>query len=180
MSQILGQCVGLLSGKAWQSLRSRMEVPFTHAAIAIDAPVIREQTQRFVKNLCSGGDFRNGIFDPARDLSFYPFLVVATLLYGDLDAEDVKWLRNIAPVRQKLFTYVIKGGMARFSVSRHLPTTANRLLDDFRGEWLRFNESIYVKAKARGAVTPMTKLWEDCKERNLDQTQVMDLYMLHE
>ena len=149
-----------------------MEVPFTHMAISNEAPVIRKETRKFVEHLCSSGDFRNGIFDPAKDINFYPFLVVATLLYGDLDPEDIRWLRKISPVRQKLFTFVIKGGMARFSLSRYLPTTANRLLEDFQQEWLRFNKAIYDKSKARGASTPMTKLWEDCKEGKINQTQV--------
>ncbi|KAK8154305.1 cytochrome P450 monooxygenase [Phyllosticta citrichinensis] len=173
MSQILGQCVGLLSGKSWQSLRSQMEVPFTHSAISNDAPIIREQTRRYMEKLSSSGDFQNGVFDPAEDVKFYPFLVVATLLYGELDADDVKWLRRISPLRQKLFTFVIKGGMARFSLSRYLPTTANSLLDNFQREWLAFNENIYKKAKARGAKTAMTKLWEDSKSGNLDQTQLL-------
>ncbi|OJD30966.1 cytochrome p450 oxidoreductase [Diplodia corticola] len=173
MSQILGQCVGLLSGKAWQSLRSQMEVPFTHSAISNDAPVIRKQTRRYVENLRNSGEFQNGIFDPARDVKFYPFLVVATLMYGDLNAEDIKWLKRIAPVRQKLFTFVIKGGMARFSLSRFLPTTANRLLNDFQREWLRFNETIYERSKANGAETPLTKLWEDSKAGKIDQTQLL-------
>jgi len=172
MSKILGQCVGLLSGKSWQSLRSQMEIPFTHMAISNEAAVIREQTRKFVEQLRNSGDFRNGVFDPAKDISFYPFLVVATVLYGDLDAEDIRWLRKIAPVRQKLFTFVIKGGMARFSISKFLPTTANRLLDEFQWEWLSFNESVYKKAKDRGAVTPMVKLWEDCQAGKVSQTQV--------
>ncbi|KAI4958680.1 hypothetical protein J4E86_004285 [Alternaria arbusti] len=173
MSKILGQCVGLLSGKSWQSLRSQMEVPFTHMAISNEAAVIREQTRKFVEQLRNSGDFRNGVFDPAKDISFYPFLVVATVLYGDLDAEDIRWLRKIVPVRQKLFTFVIKGGMARFSISKFLPTTANRLLDEFQWEWLSFNESIYKKAKDRGAVTPMVKLWEDCQAGKVSQTQLL-------
>lgn len=172
MSQLLGQCVGLLSRKSWQSLRSQVEGPFTHVAIANDAALIRAQTRKFVEQLSNTGDFRNGIFDPAKDINFYPFFVVATLLYGDLDAEDVQWLRKIAPLRQKLFTYVISGGLARFSVSRFLPTTANRLLHEFQQEWSCFNESIYEKAKARGDTTPMTKLWEDSKEGRIDQVQV--------
>lgn len=173
MSQLLGQCVGLLSRKSWQSLRSQVEGPFTHVAIANDAALIRAQTRKFVEQLSNTGDFRNGIFDPAKDINFYPFFVVATLLYGDLDAEDVQWLRKIAPLRQKLFTYVISGGLARFSVSRFLPTTANRLLHEFQQEWSCFNESIYEKAKARGDTTPMTKLWEDSKEGRIDQVQLL-------
>ncbi|KAF1362643.1 cytochrome p450 monooxygenase GliC [Lizonia empirigonia] len=173
MSQILGQCVGLLSGKSWQTLRSQMEVPFTHMAIANEAPVIREQTRQFLQQLRNTGDFQNGIFDPAKDINFYPFLLVATLLYGDLDAEDVQWLQRIAPVRQKLFTFVIKGGLTRFSLSRFLPTTANRLLHDFQQEWLQFNHSMYEKLKSRGTMAPMLKLWEEGKDGRIDQKKLL-------
>jgi hypothetical protein len=172
MSQILGQCVGLLSGKSWQSLRLQMEVPFCHVAIMNEAPVIRKQTQQYVGHLRDSGGFRNGTFDPAKDLSFYPFLVVATLMYGELDAADIQWLKSIAPVRQKLFTFVIQGGTARFSISRHFPTIANRLLADFQGEWLCFNQSIYEKSKSRDMAAPMAKWWEGSIEGKMDQTQV--------
>jgi AcrR family transcriptional regulator len=149
-----------------------MEGPFTHMAISNEAAMIREQTRKFIEQLRNSEDFRNGIFDPAKDISFYPFLVVATVLYGDLDAEDIRWLKEIAPVRQKLFTYVIRGGVARFSLSRFLPTTANRLLMEFQREWLSFNEAIYEKTRARGAVTPMVKLWEDCQAGKIPQVRV--------
>ncbi|CZT23686.1 related to trichodiene oxygenase cytochrome P450 [Ramularia collo-cygni] len=173
MSQILGQCVGLLSGKAWQSLRSQMEVPFSHMAIANDAPIIRQQTIKFVDKLRKKGDFQHGIFDPARDLSFYPFLVVATLLYGELDDIDVQWLGKIAPNRQKLFTYVIKGGLGRFWLSKYLPTNANKLLGEFQQEWRAFNESMYKKAMAGGANAPMTALWEQSQRGEMSEVQLL-------
>ncbi|EUC47515.1 hypothetical protein COCMIDRAFT_3604 [Bipolaris oryzae ATCC 44560] len=59
-------------------------------AIANDAALIRTQTRKFVEQLNNSGDFCNGVFDPAKDINFYPFLVVATLLYGDLDAEEIQ------------------------------------------------------------------------------------------
>jgi hypothetical protein len=35
MSQLLGQCVGLISGREWQAVRKVAEVPFGHRAISL-------------------------------------------------------------------------------------------------------------------------------------------------
>ena len=176
MSQILGQCVGLLSGGAWQLVRRKMEQPFSRHSVINSAPVIRMETQRYMDGLLSSENIQNGRLDPARDIKLYPFLVTAAILYGRIDGLAT-WLKRLLPIREELFSYVVKGGLPRFSVSRYLPTRANRLLRAFQTDWLRFNEEICRSTNAMADKSPVASLWEDAAHGGIDQTHVIRSYL---
>lgn len=172
MSQLLGKCVGLLSHEAWRNIRSRMEVPFTHKAVMEATPIIRRHTENYLKVLAARDDVKAGNFDPADDTKFFPFFIIAEFIYGELDDEQTRWLKRIVPIREELFTYVIKGGLERFSFSKYLPTQANKRLSEFQKEWDMFNEETYKSAKRLGTQASIAELWEAVNSGDADRTQV--------
>ena len=147
MSQLLGRCLGLISGEEWRAVRSVTEVPFHHKAALDYIPIIERRTKRFFKELEKNGLVRQGLIDPAEDLKLLPFWIVAEILYGKLSAEMEAQLRELAPVRERLFQHVVGGGVQRFWWSKYLPTEANQLLQDYKRRWAVFNETAYARAK---------------------------------
>jgi cytochrome P450 len=151
MSQLLGRCLGLISGEEWRAVRNVTEIPFHHKASAQYLPIIERRTRRHFKELESEGLLSQGLIDPAEDLKMLPFWIVAEILYGELSADMEAQLRELAPIRERLFQHVVSGGLQRFSWSRYLPTKANQLLQDYKRRWATFNEMAYARATAVAA-----------------------------
>ncbi|PLB42128.1 cytochrome P450 monooxygenase gliC [Aspergillus candidus] len=150
LGQLLGQCVGLVSQDQWTRVRAIMEKPFHRSTSTAYIPLIRRRTQSFFQELWDTRDLSRGLLDPADDLKLLPFLVVAEIVYGRLAPEIEQELRSLAPQRENLMKYVMKGGLTRFAWSQYLPTQANRELAAFQKKWLAFNERALSSAVKQG------------------------------
>ncbi|KAI9644118.1 hypothetical protein NHQ30_007471 [Ciborinia camelliae] len=135
---------------------------------------IRRETERYMTWFKNMPGVNNGSFDPDKDLNFYPFLITATLLYGHLNDETVEFLRKLTPLRERLFKYVIRGGLARFWVAKLLPMLKfNRLLKEFQEKWTAFNEEIYKEKKMKGENSPIIAMWEMMLRGELPRVQLL-------
>lgn len=172
MSQVLGQCVGLVSGNQWQNLRSVTEKAFTRVASTGYVQLVQERMKSYFKELESGANLSQGLLDPAEDLKLLPFLVVAEVIYGKLSPELESRLRTIAPRREALFRHVIGGGLARFPISKYLPTKANRALAEFRTEWHAVNKMAYDLAVSSGSNAPIISLYAAADEGKITHEQM--------
>jgi len=175
MGEVLGQCVGLLSGEQWKRLRSRVELPFLHKATIAHFPSITRQVEGYFTALEERRGLSDGKFDPVADIKMLPFLCLAEVVYGDLSDKQISQLEGLAPQRERLFTYIIKGGIGRYAWSRYLPTAANKLLAQFQEDWLKFNLEAYERAKSLGSQAPLVDLWEAAQAGELDRKQVSNL-----
>lgn len=173
MSQVLGQCVGLVSGNEWQTLRKVTEAPFQHKTVNAYVADVREQVKAYLHHLEAGKNFSRGMLDPALDMKMLPFFVVAQLFYGPLSAEMVERLRELAPLREELFRHVIRGGLSRFRFSRILPTRANHLLATFKKQWATFNTSAYERAVALGLDVPIISMFKAVQSSQVSMEQLL-------
>ncbi|KAF2972983.1 hypothetical protein GQX73_g506 [Xylaria multiplex] len=90
-----------------------------------------------------------------------PFRIVADILYGELNEEMIADLKDIVPLREVLFKQMINGGLTRFSLSRFLPTAANRGMTTFQTRWRAFNDRAYERARELGGFTkPVVSMYE--------------------
>lgn len=172
MSQILGQCVGLLSGNSWRNLRSVSERAFSRSASTGYVSLVKDRITSHVKELQSSKTLSQGLLDPAGDLKLLPFFVVADVIYGKLSPELESKLRDIAPKREALFKHVISGGLARFAFSKHLPTEANRALAEFRTEWHAFNKLAYEFAVSSDSNVPIIDLYAAADKGDITHEQM--------
>ena len=172
MSQVLGQCVGLVSGSQWQNLRSVTEKAFTRVASTGYVQLVEERMKSYFKELQSSATLSQGLLDPAEDLKLLPFFVVAEFIYGKLSPELETRLRTIAPRREALFRHVIGGGLARFPVSKYLPTKANRALAKFRSDWHAVNKMAYDLAVSSGSKAPIISLYAAADEGKITHEQM--------
>ncbi|KAH5452474.1 hypothetical protein HBI30_108890 [Parastagonospora nodorum] len=161
MSAILGQCVGLINGDAWRQVRKKTDPPFTHAASGILVPKMIDMTEAHLAAFFASRSPNNERIDPVADLLMLPFLMIATVFYGDLTDGQVKWLSEWSPKREKLFVYALGGGLPRFSFSKYLPTEANRLLKQWQEAWMQFNIDAYSIANSKNGDVLFRKMWED-------------------
>lgn len=160
MGQLLGQCVGLVSGREWQASRAVTEVPFVHRSLAHHVPMIRRHVESYMNDLESRKSLRAGLLRPAEDLKFLPFWIVAEVFYGRLPAHLEDWLKRLIPLREDLFKDVIQGGITRFAVMRFFPTAPGRKLVEFKREWESFNRSVYEHSRQAKPAAPIVQMYE--------------------
>jgi cytochrome P450 len=172
MSQILGQCVGLVSGEQWRNVRNVVEKAFSRGVSTRYIALIEERTQNFFADLQTSENLSKGLLDPAEDLKLLPFLVVAEVIYGKLSPAMEQQLRSIAPRRESLFKHVIRGGLARFTFSQYLPTAANRALFEFKTEWHAFNKMAFQRAISENIDAPIVEMFSAANAGTITHEQL--------
>lgn len=186
--EVLGSCVGLVSGARWHALRSELEPSFTQSAAAAHMTSIVENARAFISSELLQQTLINQKNDhvvpinPSRDLQFYPFFVVAGMLFGDpLSPQQKASLRDLAPLREELFREVIRGGVNRWgTLARLFQSNGTKLLGKFHMQWLRFVEEAYERGKQAedskrndsARQLPVVKLWEAVKEGRISEREV--------
>ena len=173
MGEILGKCVGLISGTRWQALRSLVEWPFTCKNAAPTIAHIERRTKEHFNFLNVHGRLAQGLINPVDDLKTLPFWIIADIIYGKLTAEMEGELRSIIPIRESLFRRVISGKLSRFWCSQYLPSATNQELWNFQHKWVDFNEKAYHKSLAEGNDTPLVQMFRGAQH---GKTSFRELY----
>lgn len=170
--EILGKCVGLLSGNEWKYLRQEMDIAFNCKANVESTTSVLKSNDQFVEYLLSSEGCRNGSLDPAEDTMYCFFFNTAELMYGSLSRRQKSQLKEISLIRHKRFAYVLEGRVHRLSASKWLPTKANQDLSDFQSRWRNWNVEKYEASQDLGIFTPFGKWWQWCLREEIDLVQV--------
>jgi len=164
MGELLGSCLGLVSGEEWQNLRSATAASFTKSEVVGRIAQIERLTTEHFANLHCRGRLNNNIINPVEDLRMLPFWVVASHIYGPLDLHLRMELEALIPLRESLFSRVIQGGVTRFSWSRLLPTKTNSDLKEFRRRWRKWNDAVASKAQGSRPEAPIVGMFLAVRE----------------
>ncbi|GIK07526.1 hypothetical protein Aspvir_003192 [Aspergillus viridinutans] len=175
LGELLGKCVGLISPPQWQWVRAVTQPPFLHPACVAQTDRIQEIVRAFFQELelDDTGSLARGLIHPAHDLKMLPFWVVCELFYGPLPWHLVQELKRLAPLRENLMKHAIRGGLARFSWSRYLPTQANRELKDFQSRWRQFNRDVVAQARKAEKPAPIAKMYDAVDRREISEDQLL-------
>ena len=173
MGQLLGQCVGLISGRKWQATRAVTEVPFVHRNVAHHVPMIRKHVESYMRDLESSEHFRAGLIHPANDLIYLPFWIVAEIFYGELPPHLIEWLKSLIPLREDLFKHVIRGGISRFAIMRFYPTEPAKKLASFKRQWQSFNQKAYEHASRVNPSAPIVQMYEAASHGTISYEQLL-------
>ncbi|OCL06608.1 cytochrome P450 monooxygenase [Glonium stellatum] len=187
MGELLGKCLGLLSGVEWQKVRDVTITPFTHKNVATYITRATEISREHFRDLQVSKGLGKNAINPVDDLRFLPFWVLADIIYGELTSELKLVLKDLIPLRESLFKRMIEGGVTRFSYSQYLPTGTNKDLRKFKKKWTEFNDAacfgcrlakedtlivLMYEAVKRGRVTPeqLHQTLDEMLFANLDVT----------
>ncbi|KAF7621835.1 cytochrome P450 oxidoreductase GliC [Aspergillus flavus] len=172
MSELLGQCVGLVSRERWRTLRAVTEIPFQHDKMPSYLELIQRHTRHHFDRLLASGDLRQERIHPAQDLKMLPFWVVAEIFYGECDAEMKTELQQLCVLREDLFKRMIQGGIVRWQWSKYLPTATNRALAEFQRRWRAFNQRAYDRACQQQRILPIVLMIEAVREGSTSVEQI--------
>jgi len=160
MGELLGNCVGLVSGRKWEKLRAITEVPFLHNAASSYVDGIEWRVKRHFDSLHENGALNQGILNPVDDFKFLPFSILADIIYGEAWRFAEEELRNLIPLRESIFAAVIQGGITRFSWSQYISLSRIRDLRTFKKAWSNFNDKVHEKAVEHGISSPIVQYYE--------------------
>jgi cytochrome P450 len=173
MGEILGKCVGLISQKQWKRVRVVCERPFLRPAVGGYIDDMKRRTRKHFDDLRVNSKLSGGIIDPAQDLKYLPFWIVADIIYGELPPAIEEELKVLAPKREALFKHVIEGGLPRFEWSRHLPTVANRELAAFKAQWSSLNTRIREHAAKNELNTPLSQMYQAVYANEMTEEELL-------
>ncbi|EON97862.1 putative cytochrome p450 oxidoreductase protein [Phaeoacremonium minimum UCRPA7] len=102
-----------------------------------------------------------------------PFWVVCEIFYGRLPTPLLQELSDLAPLRERIFRYVIQGGIMRFSLSQWLPTQANAELREFQSRWSAFNNAAWAHALEQSPSAPIVQLYEATMRGDMTKDELL-------
>jgi len=172
MGEILGQCVGLISGKNWRTLRSVTGVAFLRKDVTSHIPLVEVRTKQHFDSLHAYGRLDQGLINPVDDLKMLPFLILANIIYGDLSPEMEGELLALIPLREGLFRRMITGKLSRFSLSKYLPIQINRDLSRFKKTWSAFNMAAYKRSLADDSSAPIVQMYSHVQSVAISHNQL--------
>ncbi|OTB11239.1 hypothetical protein K445DRAFT_322235 [Daldinia sp. EC12] len=177
MERLLGSCLGLISGSSWNAVKTGVEAPFLHRSTSAYVADVQDFTKKYMRTLSAEGSLlgEHGKLHPVRDLKLLPFLFVARVVYGPLDAMLERELRDLIPDREELFKSVISGGITRFSIAQFLPLPAVRALRHFKQRWADWNDRAYAHAlNAKGTgEAPIIKMYEAVEKGTMSREELL-------
>ncbi|KAL9093441.1 MAG: hypothetical protein Q9159_000295 [Coniocarpon cinnabarinum] len=142
-AELLGDCLGLISGAPYKTLHAALKEPFNQRGSAGQLAAIQDVTSRhFRALLASQPDKQDRRFHVVRDFEMLPFRVVARMLYGDLSDHDEAELQALIGFRAGVFRRSMQGGLLRFRWAIHLYPSVKRSLREFQNRWADFNMRI--------------------------------------
>ncbi|KAJ4362942.1 hypothetical protein N0V83_010059 [Neocucurbitaria cava] len=145
MYQLLGVCLGLISGQEWRLLRKATEAPFTRTATTSYVDGVLNHANQHIPSLCASKPEKWHL-RPQADLRVYPFLALADILYGTLSPNLKARLLTIIPGRDSVFAHMMMGGVTRYAWAKYLPLQANREMRSFKQAWARWNDDAHSGA----------------------------------
>lgn len=173
MGELLGKCLGLISGTAWRKLYVTTSLPFTHNKAVSYVPQISKAIEKHFEMLETKGSLKEGRMHPVDDLRLIPFWIVAELIYGELTEMQRDELRAIVPIREDLFKRMIQGGMTRSSWSQYLPTSTNRELRTFKRRWVEFNKGVRRARVEAGEDAPIVGMYKAVESGGISSDQLL-------
>ncbi|UKZ72378.1 hypothetical protein TrVFT333_000007 [Trichoderma virens FT-333] len=154
IGEVLGSCLGLVSGSRWVNMRIPWEHPFSlpQAKSGSSATFEIQATQA---------------------LKMFPFFLVASILFGKLSAAQKETLTKLAPLREELWREGIHGGQNRTLLAKYFRTRGARLLEEFKTRWRDFIENAYEESIAKGKNGHIEQLLKEARDgKNLTVEEV--------
>ncbi len=150
-----------------------MEVPFGHQVVSTIVANVERQVNEHFQQLHSQGSLEQNLLHPAEDMKMLPFWVVCEIFYGRLPLHLTQQLKELAPLREHVFKYVIQGGLPRFTFSQYLPTSANADLGEFKQRWKAFNTAAHGHALAHDPSAPIVKMYAATASGEMTEDQLL-------
>ncbi|RMZ66214.1 cytochrome P450 monooxygenase [Pyrenophora seminiperda CCB06] len=164
MGEVLGSCLGLVSGEEWQDIRLATAASFTHGEVVDRLEQVERLTMDHFAQLHCHGKLSDNVINPVQDLRMLPFWIVADHIYGPLDSHARLELEALIPLRESLFARVIQGGATRFAWSRILPTKTNSDLREFKQRWHEWNDAVAHKAQNSQPEAPIVTMFRAVRQ----------------
>ena len=184
LGELLGQCMGLLSGKDWKRVRQIFNPPFTHTAAVNQIDMIEGAARKFVEKLplyadettrnTDGKDNNNSFKLPVlKAFTKFPYFLTAAAIYGPMTETEEHDLWSVTENRLALNRYMFGGGPYRFeTVAWLFDRAAVQRLRDYNRQWHSYNARMVQVRRARGEKTPIISYWSEYEIGNMTLEEV--------
>lgn len=170
--QILGECMGLINGTEWRTIRDGVISSFTHSAIQMKKEHISTESRGFVQNLVASQPKRF-IAQAAASVERFPFFCTGTHVYGWLTEDEKSTLWQLGQRSLHMMGHVLSGGVFRFSFAKWWYPQAVEDLNNFARDWFAFNEKVYNSRRERNLMLPIVCMWKQMENGDITREHLL-------
>ena len=175
--QLLGQCLGMMSGQRWKTLRSRFESCGFERMKAKDRLLdTLNEASDFVKALIGARDQKEAELNASQAVAAFPFFYTARRLFGELSKADEEELWGLGQQRAPLMRFVLMGGVYRYGFSRWWDRAMWREVQVFKVQWRAFCERAFAKNQGVNATPSIESLWRDARSGQVSMDEVLQTF----
>ncbi|KAI0390334.1 putative cytochrome P450 monooxygenase [Xylariaceae sp. FL0594] len=178
MGELLGQCLGLLTGDGWRKVHATVACNFRFSNASSSWPAISRLIDEHLASLAQQPRLMDGRLNLTSDLRLLPFWITAEYIYGPLNPTSRLELETLVPLVDSLFKRIIQGGWTRYAWSRYLPARTNRDIEKFKYQWGRLNDILYDRCVLENRNPPIVQIYQAMDKRIITREQ--GLQTLHE
>lgn len=184
LGELLGQCMGLLSGKDWKRVRQIFNPPFTHTAAVTQIDTIERTASKYVEGLpllaeknavdiSEKNDDKPFKLPVLKAFTKFPYFLTAAAIYGPMTETEERDLWDVTEKRLALNPYMFGGGPYRSeTVAGWFDRNAVTRLRDYNREWREYNVRMVQVRRARGEKTPIISFWGEYEAGNMSLDEV--------
>ena len=175
LGQLLGECLGLLHQDRWSKVHKVFNKHFERRISTTYLPYVEHRVQEHLSLFQQTNELAQGqyLLRTSEDLKLLAFLTIADVLYGPLSSQLDQQLRNLIPLRERLWQMAIKGGFSRFSISQYFPSETNRMLREFQRKWRGFNHDALERAKRDYPDSPIVSLFDAMEKGDISNVELL-------
>ncbi|EEP81630.1 predicted protein [Uncinocarpus reesii 1704] len=149
--QVLGQCVGALSGEPWRAVRRYFDPAYTHNAGLGLIPSFQAEVVKWLTAL-KNDSLRSGVgrmvVHAPTSCKLLPLRVIPLSFYGEaFDDEAYSHLLRISKLQGQALKYAVTGRWQKYRWYNLLPTSSSQVLEQYHRDWRKFNMGILETAR---------------------------------
>jgi cytochrome P450 len=171
-NELLGECLGMMYGDRWRTVRPMMEHEFTprYAGEFIRRTDFIPAIEKWVKDAVSAG----GTFDVMSIVGELPFWLMVDIIYGHLTDTEKCELEELKSAHSKLFEATISNPWSKVPGYKFIPwAQLNRQLKNYQANWEAFNLRYYQRASEQNIECLFTRVWKNVVEvGSMNQVEV--------
>jgi hypothetical protein len=180
-SQILGDCLGLISGDRWVRVRHAFDPFFTPKISAQRLPHVIAAGERYLDELHSYSletetSITKFTVNGVAAFQRFPFFYVAEIIYGPLNVTDRADMWKLAGAHTSVFRHLVQGGIHRYKATKFFSTSAYKETSRFLDLWREFNIKLSQRQLQEGCTSPLTELLAAAEQSNVTLDEVSDSY----
>ncbi|KAK7710019.1 hypothetical protein SLS57_008517 [Botryosphaeria dothidea] len=174
--QLLGQCVGVVNGNRWTTLRKMLDPLFSHKQSLQYLDAFNTSAEAYAKAVDQYALEKSGdrfVVNASHALMRFPYYEVAKLFYGHLNQHEIDRLWDLGQLFTETLSHGIDGGINRSPLTKWLNMPSWQRAKSYIQQWEAFTTEAVQRRVDAGIDCPLVQLWQSAEAGEIDKQEVL-------